>query len=183
MKEIWKDVVGYEGRYQVSNMGKIRSVHYHRGQSIKERAQRKDKDGYLCIGLYKNNGGIFKKSHRLVAEAFIPNPDNKPEINHKNGIKTDNRVENLEWVTSSENKKHAFRVLKRKISGSYAVHPKGKDNPNSKPVLQIKNGNVIAKFDTIINAAKESGAHRSAISKVCNGKRKQAGGFSWRYDI
>lgn len=73
--------------------------------------------GYFQIGLYKNNVRYFIGVHRLVAEAFIPNPNNKTCINHKNGIRTDNRVENLEWVTYSENMKHSYSVLKRKHSG------------------------------------------------------------------
>lgn len=140
-----------------------------------------DCHGYLGINFWVCGKSYRKLVHRLVAEAFIPNPENKPEINHKNGIRNDNRVENLEWVTHSENMKHAYKVLGRKISGSYANHPFGKDNPLSKIVFQIQNGEIIATFYGISEAERETGIKFKNISAVCRGKRKTAGGFQWEY--
>lgn len=114
-KEIWKPVKGYEGIYEVSNMGRLRSLdrrvnssvggRFAKGQLITPEVVR---HGYLRFSLSKNWKKYRPQAHRLVAEHFVPNPENKPEINHKNGIKDDNRASNLEWVTSSENTRHAI---------------------------------------------------------------------------
>ena len=128
-KEIWKDIKGYEGKYQVSNSGQIKSLErrvyinknhlfYKQGQRYfvkKERLLKQilsigtlKKKGYLTVALYKNNIPKWNTVHRIVVVAFIPNLKNKPQVNHKNGIKTDNRIENLEWCTGSENMRHAI---------------------------------------------------------------------------
>lgn len=117
MQEIWKDAPGFEGRYQVSNTGRVKSVSFMQPyvlrngkpalRATKEKivAQQLQNSGYFLVHLHKDNARKAKLVHRLVAEAFIG--ANSGEVNHKNGIKTDNRVDNLEWVTSSENKEHA----------------------------------------------------------------------------
>ena len=102
-EEIWRDIAGYEGLYQVSNCGRVKSF-YRGGRILKQSLKR----GYMFVELYLNTNGKIHIVHRLVAQAFIPNPLNKLEVNHINGIKTDNRVENLEWVTRSENEQHAY---------------------------------------------------------------------------
>lgn len=112
--------------------------------------------------------------HRLVAEAFIPNPENKSCVNHKNGIKTDNRVENLEWVTTKENIIHSFIILGKKYKN-------GKEHFRSKPVYQIKDGTVIREFFNITEASKRTEISISKISMVCRNKRKSAGGYQWTY--
>lgn len=109
--EIWKDIPNYDG-YQASNIGRIRTFVFH-GKNTRIKKQ-SICNGYLSV----NIGNKRLKSHRLIASAFINNPFNKEQINHINGIKTDNRIENLEWVTRKENLKHSFKCLGRKSNGS-----------------------------------------------------------------
>src|SRR6185437_9791679 len=106
--EEWKDIVDFEGFYKISNNCKIISVKRNIVMKLKT-----DKDGYYCIGLRKNGSRKWFRVCRLVPIHFISNPSSLPVVNHKNGIKSDDRVENLEWVSYSENTKHSFEVLKR----------------------------------------------------------------------
>lgn len=117
MQEIWKDIEGYEGFYQVSNFGTIKSLsrYIKFGNKTRYSNERilkfhKDKDGYKKVILQKSGKAQNYLIHRLVAQAFIPNPDNKPQINHKDGDKQNNKVDNLEWCTPSENMIHAFKT-------------------------------------------------------------------------
>ena len=133
MIEIWKPVKGFEN-YEVSNLGQVRNLNYHREKKIKILKLRMNKGGYLLVGLCKNSKKHTKLVHRLVAEAFIPNIDNKPEVNHLDGDKTNNKVENLEWSTRSENMKHAHNTgLIKPLTGEnhpmYGIRITGENHP------------------------------------------------------
>lgn len=177
MDEIWKDIEGYENDYQVSNLGRVKSLPKKcwNGKGYWFRNGRiltpiKSKKGYLNVWCRKN---IFKV-HRLVANAFIPNPQNLPQVNHIDGDKTNNCVANLEWVTDGENLLHAYRVLGRK-------QKTGKNHHNSRAVIQLKDGKIINLFDSLNEAARATGAHFSGISMCCSGKIKKHKGYQWKY--
>jgi hypothetical protein len=137
MKEVWKDIEGYEGQYQVSNLGNVKSLNRfvyqldrsgkpsisnYKGRVLKFGHR---KNGYLYIVLSKNNKQKKENIHRLVAKAFIPNPLNKPQVNHKDGNKKNNLIGNLEWNTMSENHKHAFRTGLRSNKRSTTIESIG----------------------------------------------------------
>lgn len=171
MNEIWKFIDGYDSEYLISNTGKVKSVKKGRERLLRFATIN---TGYFYVTLSRHGKTVKKTVHRLVAETFIPNPEGKTDINHKNGIKTDNRVENLEWVSHSDNLKHAHS------SGLFKnpVYPV----PITKSVLQIDpDGNVIASYESVTKASNSTGTPATTICMCCKGKRKTSGGFRWKY--
>ena len=125
---MWKPVIGYEGLYEVSDSGQVKSLPKMCGRSKRSEKELKtfiNSFGYFKVNLFKNSHGKQHSVHRLVAEAFLPNPNHLPEVNHKDGNKFNNRVENLEWCTHSENAKHAIQVLNRKSRNQPVTLVKG----------------------------------------------------------
>ena len=184
MRETWKDVVGYEGIYKVSNAGRVKSK-----ITNKVLKQFVTKSGYCKINLYKNKVPERCLVHRLVATAFIENNNNYPIINHKDENPGNNRVDNLEWCTYSYNTCYGTA---RERAVMHTDYKKRTENMNwearnaklKKPIIQLKDGVIIKEFDSIKSAVSEYGgvnAHGSNIIEVCKGRRKKAYGFEWRY--
>lgn len=144
--------------------------------------------GYWTIGLYKNGKRKLYRIHRLIGKAFIPNPYNKPEINHKDGNKLNNHIENLEWVTTSENTQHAWdtklhvvteklREVGKRHSKLYFIHEGQRKKTNQYDL----DGTFIKEWESIKDASEKLNVQPTSISECCNGKRKTAGGFIWEF--
>lgn len=166
-------IKNYEN-YYVTDTGDVYSRNgTGRFVKLKKLAGRPNYRPYYYVRLYdKNHIGSNCAIHRIVAQAFIPNPENKPCVNHKDGNKHNNNVSNLEWCTYSENSVHSIKVLKNKNGGK----PK-------KSVTQIKDGKKIATFDSVAEAARQCNLKRTNIKEVVCGRNKTAGGYQWTYNL
>jgi hypothetical protein len=179
--EIWKDAIGYEGNYQVSNMGRVKSLqrlikrgHLNCERKVKERIKKVslDKNGYIFLRLSKD--GIKKNLfvHRIVASAFLNNDDCLPQVNHIDGNKENCRVENLEWVSQSENSKHAFKIGLRKPSGGAVKY---------KPIAQYTiDGVLICQYKSIRDAFIKTQINNISACLRNKTKYKTAGGYLWK---
>lgn len=187
--EIWKDVLGYEGIYKISNLGRIESAEriiyrtdkrgyeytYKRKGRILKNVLRSS--GYYSVSLLNNSGKAKQVAvHRLVGLAFLENPLNKPQLNHIDGVKTNNSVDNLEWVDAKENSIHAY-----KLGLSKGVKRYGKDNHRSKKVKRISKDGVIKIYDSMNQAHREDGFDTGQICRCCNNDTKTHKGFKWEY--
>lgn len=164
MMETWKDIPGYEGLYQASTLGRIRSV-YCSGKILKNNLQ---PNGYEAVTLYKNKIKKFCLVHRLIAITFVPNPKNKPAVNHKDEVRNHNIATNLEWVTNKENQNYGHCMHNVAVC-------------QGKPLAQYtKDGELVRIYYPGGEAQKVTGISRYHISAVIHGKRKTAGGYIWR---
>lgn len=184
--EKWMPVVGYEGYYEISSNGNVRSLDRKTksrtafGQTIKPAIQN---SGYLFVSLHKSGASKNFLIHRLVATAFISNNANKKYVNHINGVKTDNQVKNLEWCTFSENIQHSYDNGARKISAKHISRLR-KFNTESKsiPVSQFtKDGRFVASFKSAAEASAATGFDYTGIRKCANGKLATCGKHVWKH--
>lgn len=178
IKEEWKDIQGYEGLYRISNLGNVASCERYvrvcgggrRLVQPKLLKQFKCPGGYCEVNLWKNNKQKTTMVHRLVAETFIDNRLNLPEVNHKDENKENNSVENLEWCTSKYNANYGTR------------NKRMTEKKETKPVVMIsKDGREIKRFKSLGDASREMDADISAIIRACKGKQKTCLGYKWVY--
>jgi hypothetical protein len=187
-KEIWKEVDGYEGLYKVSSYGNVLSLKYCGSNRKHLLAPNPDHKGYLMVYLSKRGKRKTFKVHRLVASAFIPNPHNLPQVNHKDENKQNNHADNLEWCDSAYNVNYGTannrRVETIKKSGWQPEHMEKLHAKNRIPVLMIhpQTGNVLKRYKCGQEAAIENNINKSSIYQVCKHIRKTAGGYIWRYE-
>lgn len=177
-EEIWKPITGYEGLYEVSNKGRVKRLERDFVDSIGRKYHKKERilksstnsNGYLHVALSDSKGITrYLRVHRLVAESFIPNPDNKSQINHKDEVKTNNFVDNLEWMTAKENI-------------NYGTRNERSAKAQSKSVTQYtKAGEIVKVWSSTHEAARQLGIRQGNISNVALGVNKTCGGFIWKY--
>ena len=183
MCEIWKSIADYEGLYEVSNKGNVRSI--RRNAVLNQTTG--VKNGYRYVGLYKDGKNKKALVHRLVASAFIDNPMGKKTVNHIDGNKGNNAIDNLEWATHSENHRHAFATGLKVASEKQreAARQTGKRtcdlNRPRKAVAMIENGVVKRVFVSAHEAARTVKGSPSAIIACCRGKAKSCKGYGWKY--
>ena len=183
--EIWKDLTGYIGIYQVSNNGRIKSlsrkIARKNGQIaiVKEKIlkPKKDRYGYFFIVLSNNNIRKTILVHRLVAAAFIPNPDNLPEIDHIDGDRINNRVNNLRWCTRKQNANNPISIERYRKAGIIQKPYKQLQIP----VQQLKDGFLIGSYSSIREAERTTGIAHTSISRVIRGTLNTVGGYKWKY--
>lgn len=194
--EVWKKIKGFEKLYEVSNLGRVRRLDTivvdknNMKKHIKGKILNSQQysNGYLFYCLSKNGLRKGFLAHRLVALAFIKNPENKKEVNHINEDKTDNRVKNLQWMTHKENINHGTAIERRVKNSNF----KGKNNPmygrkgslnsRSKPVQQFTLNNVLVKeYSSLACVGRETGFNKCAIRANINGRTSQSAGYKWKY--
>lgn len=170
MVEIWRDIEGYEGLYEVSNLGRVKALGNGKTKTHKIRKLAKDKCGYLFVTLSKNGIKKHYKVHRLVASAFITNPNNFPQVNHIDEDKTNNRVDNLEWCDAKYNANYGT-AIERRVK-------KQKNNNRSKSVLCVETTII---YPSISEAQRQTGFNEKGISLCCRKLQDKCGGFHWIY--
>lgn len=183
-EEIWKDIEGYEGRYQVSNYGDVKSCERHeilcdgreRTRKMRMLKPYTDKHGYKYVTLFKKGDAIKKKIHRLVGQAFIPNPEKLPCINHKDENPSNNHISNLEWCSVKYNNTYGSRIqrmVEKKINGK-----------KSKPVIQVTlKGEVVNIYPSANEVKRQLGWDVGGVCHACNNDFPTYKGYVWRFIV
>lgn len=172
-EEVWKPIPKMLG-YEASNLGNVRNVNWRSPGRIRNLTKVHDRDGYYMVCLSPNGKQCNYRVHRLVAMAFIPNPEGKTQVNHINEVRDDNRVENLEWVDCPENNNYGFR--NKRIS-------KTKTNSNCKRVLQYDlQGKLLCVYPSVHEVTRQTGYDTGFIARCCSEKTSSAYGYVWKYE-
>ena len=170
-KQIWKDIPGFEGKYQVNQVGQVRSLNYNRTGKVRRLSPGLITNGYLQVGLYKDSKCKLYLVHRLVAQTFIPNPNNYSEVNHKDENKANNTVWNLEWCC-------------RNYNMNYGTRNKRVSEVHRKPIIMLDmNNNILACFYSLQDASEYVGKPRDNdnVGACARGRKKTAFGYKWAY--
>ena len=179
-EEVWRDIAGYDGRYEISNKGRVLSHALYNGKndySLGRIMNQFDIVGYKCVMLTKNGTGKIAKVHRLVAKAFIPNPDNLPTVNHLDENKRNNDVSNLEWASVERNNNYGSRLER-----AMKTWHKFTSGHRPRRVQMVRtNGEKVCQFESASEAQRCTGISESHIIAVCRNNRNIAGGFLWKY--
>ena len=188
--EQWLPIDGFDGMYLISNYGRVKSLHYKNTNQERILKPNTTKDDYQLVTLYKDCKPKWLYVHRLVAMYFITNPNNLPQVNHKDENKCNNHVDNLEWCDCKYNLNYGTRNEKasKSLIGKFTGenHPRygkfSKDNPTSKKVIQITLDNQFVKtWDSMMDIKRKLGYNQGNISNCCKGRQKSAYGYKWQY--
>lgn len=204
MEEVWKDVVGYEGYYMVSNLGRVKSLRFRHIMREQLMTVSKRPDGYMSVGLSKDGVHITKTVHRLVATAFLENPNNLEMINHKDEDRSNNSVDNLEWCTRGYNQTYSLKLhpernfgenFKKNGKNTSPWTVKGNAHTRVEPIIQkTLDGEFIRRFDNASQAGKETGISNGLIYSAAQRNKKQkynirkhkrkcsAHGYVWEFE-
>lgn len=175
----WKPIKEFDG-YYINKIGQVKSMRSFKGTKEKILKGSKNQQGYKTINMIKNGKVYTKTLHRLLAQTFIPNPNNYPCINHIDGNILNNSLDNLEWCTYSYNNKEAYRIGLKKGAWCNKIN---KEHPMSKKVIQYDlNNNFLKIWESVSEATRQLRISVSSISQCCNGINKSAGGYKWRYE-
>lgn len=191
MVEVWKDIEGYEGRYQVSNLGNIKSLRYGGRYEARNLVPKVNNHGYEWVELFNNGKKQCIQIHRLVASAFIPNPRGYPIVNHKDENPRNNQVDNLEWCDHKYNVRYSLeRHIEERRKGLWGPRPPywkgntGNFGPykRKRPIAQVdRDGNIVRIWDCSRQIQREENKSQWSITQCCDGKRKTAYGYTWHY--
>lgn len=185
MEEIWKDIKGFEGKYQVSNFGNVRSLNYRGHGYEKNLTPKTNNNGYIWYLLSKERKTYPMLSHRLVAEVFIENPNSLPEVNHKDENPKNNHVDNLEWCTRKYNAVYSMERHPKRYENCKRTNKEFKPRISKhyyRKINQLElSGEFVKQWDNQRQIYNETGFFPDSIRKCCEGKRKTAHGYKWEY--